>query len=167
MTLEPLDTPERLRLAAEWLSQKENTQWLDFGDSRQKVTPEWLKLAVQRGAQAVRIFTSDDGAPIGVVGLGNINRDFRTATLWVILGDKSAGRRGYATRAVSRMVGIGFRELGLNAINTWVVEHNPSLRVAERSGFRPFGRQRQCHYIDGRAYDRIWFDMLSSEHREL
>jgi RimJ/RimL family protein N-acetyltransferase len=167
MTLEPLDTPERLRLAAEWLSRRENAQWLDFGDGRQAVTPEWLKLAMQRGTQAARLFTADDGTPIGVVGLGNVNREFGTATLWVVLGDKSAGRRGYASRAVSRMLGVGFGELGLQSINTWIVEHNPSVGVAERAGFRAFGRQRRCHRIDGQAYDRLWYDLLASEHREI
>jgi RimJ/RimL family protein N-acetyltransferase len=47
------------------------------------------------------------------------------------------------------------------------VDHNPSLRTIERLGFRFIGRQRQCHYIDGRLYDRLLFDLLASEHREL
>jgi RimJ/RimL family protein N-acetyltransferase len=59
-----------------------------------------------------------------------------------------------------------FRDLGLHTVNTWVVEHNPSLRIIERLGFRLIGRQRQSHCIDGRAYDRLLFDLLASEHRE-
>jgi RimJ/RimL family protein N-acetyltransferase len=62
------------------------------------------------------------------------------------------------------MLTLGFRELGLQAIQTWIVEHNPSVRVAERVRFRPIGRQRRCHYIDGIPYDRLWFDLLASEH---
>lgn len=164
MKLVPLDTPERLKLVAGWLAQKENYQWLDFGDGRQRLSPEWLKIAIQRGTDVVRIFTSNDGAPIGVVALGHVNPDFKTANLWVVLGDKSFAGRGYASRAVSSMLTLGFRELGLHAISTWIVEHNPSVRVAERVKFRPIGRQRQCHCIDGRAYDRLWFDLLASEH---
>jgi RimJ/RimL family protein N-acetyltransferase len=64
------------------------------------------------------------------------------------------------------MLTVGFVELGLRAIHTWVVEGNPSIRVIERMRFRPVGRQRQCHYIDGRSYDRLWFDLLASEHEE-
>ena len=150
---------------AGWLARKENYQWLDFGDGRQVVSPEWLKIAVQRGSQVVRIFTADEeGVLIGVVGLSNVNPSFKSATLWTVLGDKSYAGRGYATRAVSGMLTLGFEELGLHAINTWIVEHNPSIRVAERVRFRPMGRQRQCHYIDGRPYDRFWFDLLASEH---
>ena len=159
------DRPEWLTLVAEWLARKENYQWLDFGDGRQIASPEWLKIAMQRGTQVLRMFTSDSGeTPIGVVGLGNVNRHFKSGTLWVVLGDKAYAGQGYASRAVSGMLTIGFDEIGLRAINTWIVENNPSIRVAERVMFRPIGRQRQCHYIDGHAYDRLWFDLLASEH---
>jgi RimJ/RimL family protein N-acetyltransferase len=162
------DSPERVRLIAGWLTRKENSQWLDFGDGRQLVSPEWLTIAMQRRTYVFRLFTSDaDDRPIGVVALGNINPHFKTANIWVVLGDRAYERQGYATRATAAMLTLGFRELGLRAIHTWIVEHNPSIYVAERVRFRPMGRQRQCHYIDGRAYDRLWFDLLASEHEDL
>jgi hypothetical protein len=52
-------------------------------------------------------------------------------------------------------------------INTWAVDHNQSLRIIERLGFRFIGRHRQCHCIDGRLHDRLLFVLLASEHREL
>jgi RimJ/RimL family protein N-acetyltransferase len=39
--------------------------------------------------------------------------------------------------------------------------------VADRVKFRPIGRQRQCHLIDGHLYDRLWYDLLPSEHQEI
>jgi len=168
MQLTPLNSPEDLQLVVGWLTQKENYQWLDFGDGRQLVSPEWLKIAMQRGTYVLRLFTSDvDDVPVGVVGLGNVNPHFKTANIWIVLGDKSQKRRGYASRATSMMLTLGFRELGLRAIHTWIVEGNPSIYVAERVGFRPMGRQRESHYIDGRAYDRLWFDLMASEHKEI
>jgi RimJ/RimL family protein N-acetyltransferase len=166
--LKPLDSREELQLVAGWLADKDNYQWLDFGDGRQVVTPEWLKIATQRGTYVIRLFTPDDSDhPIGVVAFSNINVHFKTANFWTLLGDKTYARRGYATRATSRMLTLGFTELGLLSIHTWVVEHNPSVEVARRAGFRAIGRQRQCHYIDGRAYDRLWFDVIASEHQEI
>jgi len=165
MQLKRLESPDDFRLVAGWLSLKENYQWLDFGDGRQLVSPEWLAIAMQRGSYVIRLFTSDAGdVPIGVVGLGSINPHFKTANVWIVLGDKSYAGQGYASRALSMMLTLGFTELGLGAIHTWIVEHNPSVQVAARVRFRPAGRQRQCHYIDGRAYDRLWFDLLASEH---
>ena len=76
-------------------------------------------------------------------------------------------RQGYASRATSAMLTLGFTRARARAIHTWIVEHNPSVERRRRVGFRPIGRQRQCHYIDGRAYDRLWFDLLASEHEEI
>ena len=167
MKLVPPDTPERLQLVVGWLSLKENYQWLDFGDGRQLVGADWLKIAMQRGTHVVRVFTSDDDAPIGVVGLTNVNAHFKTANIWVVLGEKAYAGQGYASRATSKMLTLGFTRLGLRSIHTWIVEHNPSVHVAKHVGFKPIGRQRQCHSIDGRVYDRLWFDLLAHEHEEI
>ena len=168
MRLKSPDSPDEMRLVAWWLGQKENYQWLDFGGGRQTVSPEWLKMAMQRGTYAIRLFTPDqDDRPIGVTALGDINPQFRTANYWVILGDKAYAQRGYASRATSAMLTIGFRDFGLLAINTWIVDGNPSIGVVRRVKFRPVGRQRQCHQIDGRTYDRLWFDLLAVEHEEI
>jgi RimJ/RimL family protein N-acetyltransferase len=167
MKLLPVDSPELLELAAAWLAREENYRWLDFGGGKQIVTPALLKVMTQRDTHFLRLYTNDSDAPIGIVGLNNVDRSFRTGTLWGATGEKAFRHRGYGTFAASRFLTLAFKELELRTVNTWVVEHNPSARVLERLNFRFFGRQRQCHRIDGRFYDRLFFDLLASEHREL
>ncbi len=168
MKLLPLDTPEILEVVTSWLAQKENYQWLDFGNGRPIVTPALLKVMSQRGTHFLRAYTSDrDDTPIGIVGLNGVDHAFKTATFWGASGEKSFRNRGYSTIASSKLMTLAFRDLGLHAVNTWAVDHNPSLRTIERLGFRFIGRQRQCHYLDGRPYDRLLFDLLASEHREI
>ena len=168
MKLLPLDSPEIFELVAGWLARKENHQWLDFGDGRQPFTPTLLKIMAQRETHFMRVYTSDqDDTLIGIVGLTHVDRAFETAMFWGVSGEKSFRNRGYSTIASSKLMTLAFRDLGLHTITTWAVEHNPSVRVIERLGFRFVGRQRQCHYIDGRLYDRLLFDLLASEHREL
>lgn len=167
MKLRPLDSPDVIALAASWLARREVYQWLDVGDGRQVLTPEWLKIMSQRDSHALRVFMDPEDKPIGIVGLSEINRHFKTGRIWVLVGDKSFGVRGHATRASSKMLTFAFEELGLQAVNTWIVEGNPSVRIAKRLGFSFIGRQRQCHYIDGRACDRLWFDLLATEHKEI
>ena len=165
--LRPLDSPALLQQAVDWLNQKDNAQWLDFGDGCQTVSTAWLRIGMQRGTYVVRLFTSDtDDTPIGVVGLSNVHPHFKTANIWIVLGDKSYANRGCGSEAASKMLTLGFTELGLRAINTWIAEPNHSIRIAERLKFRFIGRQRQCHVIDGRPYDRLLFDLLASEHTE-
>ena len=168
MKLLPLDRPELLELVAGWLARKENYQWLDFGNGRQPITPALLKIMTQRETHFLRVYTSSrDDAPIGICGLNSVDRTFKTAVFWAVAGEKSFGLRGYSNIASSKFLSLAFGELGLHVISTWAVENNPSLRGLERLGFRFVGRQRQCHYIDGRPYDRLLFDLLASEHREL
>src|SRR5437588_2270812 len=168
MKLLPLDTPDILQLVAGWLARKENHQWLDFGNGRQIVTPALLKIMTQRESHFLRAYTAPrDDTPVGIAGLNSVDRAFKTATFWAVAGEKSFRTRGYGTIASSKFLSLAFRELGLHVINTWAVETNASLRGLGRLGFRFIGRQRQCHYIDGQLYDRLLFDLLASDHREL
>ena len=168
MRLLPLVAPDVLELAAGWLGRKENYQWLDFGTGRQVVTPALLRIMTQRETHFMRVYTwGRDDAPIGIVGLNSVDRSSGTATLWAVAGEKSFSVRGYVSLATSKFLTLAFRELGLRAINTWIVDCNPSLRSLQRLNFRFIGRQRQCHVIDGRLHDRLLFDLLAPEHREL
>jgi RimJ/RimL family protein N-acetyltransferase len=167
MKLLPLDRPEFLDLVAGWLSRPENYQWLNFG-SGQVITAALVRIMAQRESHFLRVYTADrDDVPIGVLGLNSVDRTLKTATFWGASGEKSFRNRGYSTFASSKFLTLAFRELALQAINTWAAEHNPSLRTIERLGFRYIGRLRQSHYIDGRPCDRLLFDLLASEHREL
>jgi len=168
MKLLPLDKPETIELVASWLAQKENYQWLGFGEGIQLVTPALLKIMAQQETHFLRAYTTArDDTPIGIAGLNNVSRRFKTGTLRGATGEKSFHSRGYATLAGSKLLTLALRELGLHSVNTWVVDHNPSLRLVERLRFQFVGRQRQCHYIDGRAQDRLLFDLLAGEHKEL
>ena len=167
MKLLPLDKPELFEQAASWLARKENHQWLDFGNGRPSFTPALLRIMAQRETHFLRLYTSDhDDVPIGILGLNSVDRVFKTATFWGTSGDKSFRNRGYSTLASAKFLALAFRDLGLHAINTWAVDRNPSIRIIVRLGFRFIGRQRQCHYIDGRLCDRLMFDLLASECRE-
>ncbi|PYS95470.1 MAG: hypothetical protein DMF50_08620 [Acidobacteria bacterium] len=168
MNLRPLDTPEVIRTVADWMARKENYRWLDFGTGKQVLTAEWLKILTQRDSEVLRVFTADEGGPpIGLVALSDVDRYSRTARIWTVLGEKTLRGQGHAARGASRLLTYGFRELGLHSVNTWIVEHNPSVHIAERLGFKLIGRQRQCHYMNERFYDRLWFDLLAPEHREI
>jgi RimJ/RimL family protein N-acetyltransferase len=167
MKLLPLASAELIELAASWLGNPENYKWLDFGNGVQRVTAVTLKIMSQRDIHVFRVFTADDGeVPIGVVGLTNVDRNFKTGSLWAVLGNKRYG--GSTTEACARMLTLGFTELGLEAINAWTLETNrPAQRVLERLHFKYIGRQRRCHWIDGRPLDRLLFDQLATEHQDV
>ena len=164
MQLLPIDSPALMNLATSWLGEKDNYQWLDFGDGRQIVTPQLLKIMLQRNTHFLRMYTNFDGVPIGIVALNSIDRRSGTGTFWGLTGDKSFRNRGYGSIAAGRFLTLAFGELDLHSMNTWAVEHNPSRKIIERLGFRLVGQQRQCHRMNGELYDRVFYDLLASEH---
>ena len=168
MMLRPLVAAADFELAAGWLQRKENHQWLDFGNGRQRFTPTLLRIMAQRDTHFIRLYCMpSDDTPIGIVALQNVDHHMCSATLWGLAGEKSFRYRGWGQVAASRLLTLAFQELRLQSVNTWIVAHNPSQRRVRRLGFRYVGRQRQCHFIDGKAYDRLLFDLLASEHRGL
>jgi RimJ/RimL family protein N-acetyltransferase len=162
----PLDSDAAIELVAGWLGKYDNYKWLDFGNGVQRLTPVAIKIMTQRRLHEFRIYTADDGdVPVGVVGLTNVDRSFKTASLWAVLGNKRYG--GYTLPACSAMLTVGFTELGLEAISAWTLETNiPAQRVLEALHFRSIGRLRRCHYIDGRPFDRLLYDLLATEHQD-
>jgi len=165
--LRPLDSTDLLELASHWLARKENYQWLDFGGGKQIVTPALLKIMTQRDTHFLRVYAAEDDRPIGILGLNNVDRAAGSGTLWCVTGESEYRNRGYATFACSQFLTLAFRELGLRTVNTWAVEGSPFSSVLKRLNFRYYGRRRQCHLVDGRVHDRLYFDLLANEHREV
>lgn len=157
--------PAALRRVAGWLADGANARWLDFGNGVHTLTLPALTLMTKRPGHVLRIFTADDtDEAAGLVAFSDIAHDVGTATLWYVLGAREHAGRGLTTRAVSRLLATGFAELGLVAVSAWAVEGNVgSVRVLERNGFRLVGRQRRCHVMDGRRYDRLLYDLLAGE----
>ena len=163
MELLPIDE-DTLGLVVAWLAAPENHKWLDFGMGRQIVPAPMLKLMAAHKHNCLRLFAPEpDQRPIGVVALSDISQ-FRTATLWYLLGNRDYQGRGLTTLAVSKILDIGFQQLELNAVQAWTAASNKgSQRVLLKNGFQPAGRFRQAHVVDGVAEDRLLFDLQAAD----
>jgi len=166
MELRPLRHND-IKLVSEWMSEKANYQWLDFGAGRQILNAASIMVMSKRPLHCFRLFApSGHGAAAGLVALSNITATFKSARLWYVLGDKRQSGRGYTSNAVGKMLTLAFTELELETVNAWALEQNKaSIRVLTKNGFRLIGRQRRCHAVDGELLDRLWFDILASEHQ--
>ncbi len=162
-TLIPLDT-DHIEPTAEWLARAENYKWLDFGGGRQIIEPAALSFMMQRDTHDLRLYTDEAGVPIGLVALSDISHDFLTAILWYVVGEKSHSSRGLTSKAVQQMLEITLTDHKLHCVYAWALASNPpSIRILERNGFQRVGAVRQCHVVDGKRQDRIYFDLLSDE----
>lgn len=165
MMLRPVGV-EEMDLVYGWLTDPENSKWLDFAHGR-PLHVLALRVMLRDERYVLRLFGPGEAdPPVGLVALSDVNPRHGTAGLWYVLGDRLQRGRGWTTRAVSSLLDHGFGDLGLASVNAWTVEANvASRRILERNGFRLIGRQRACHWLDGRRADRLWFDLLSTEYR--
>jgi RimJ/RimL family protein N-acetyltransferase len=165
MKLLPIENKD-IPLVCQWLS-RASGEWLEFGIA--EFTPLAVKLLMNRKDEIFRLFTSDDepALPIGIVVLSNVNRKYKSASMWAVLGQSEMSKRGYTCRALIEILKIAFFEQDIESINCWLVDGNrASLRLLEILGFHYVGRQRRCHLIQQQWRDRLHFDLLRSEFEE-
>lgn len=166
MEVRPLE-PSEAGLVAQWLASEDIAKWLDLGDGG-TVSPLGLKIMMKKESNVFWTYTADDSdAPIGLVALSGINRKHQSAMFWAFMGEQGLVSRGYTSRASRKLLRHAFEVLGLRSVHAWVAEVNhPCLRMVSKLGFREMGRQRDCHLLDGRYVDRLWFDIVAAELRE-
>lgn len=110
------------------------------------------------------IVTLNEDKLIGTVGLENYDSINRTAVLGIFIGDKDYRSKGYGTEAIQLILDYGFNYLNLNNIKLDLMSFNErALKCYKKCGFKEYGRRRKCKYINGKYYDSIEMDILSSE----
>lgn len=105
----------------------------------------------------------DRGVLVGFAGLFDIDSDFRSAEIgyWI---DAAEEGRGLAHRAALALLRHAFDELELHRVALKCAATNiPSIRVAERLGFRLEGRLLKADRIGDEWVDFLIYGMLDEE----
>ncbi len=162
ISISPIE-PDLFALAARWLADSDINRWLTSEWRGRAAEPAMLAIAVR--AKKNRIFAvRQDGDPVGLVGLADIDPMDRCAMAWYLLGDPSRAGKGVITDAVGQMCRTAFDEMGLRSVYAWIMEPNDkSRRVLEKNGFRPAGRLRHAADLDGKPVDRVYFDLTPDD----
>jgi ribosomal-protein-alanine N-acetyltransferase len=110
------------------------------------------------------IFTHDDDALVGGVGLSNVRRGVsETASLGYWIGEPVA-RRGLMTAALPLVLDFSFDRLRLHRVEAACLPSNvPSRAVLARTGFREEGYARKYLCIAGKWQDHLLFAMLRED----
>jgi RimJ/RimL family protein N-acetyltransferase len=130
-------------------------QWFEILDSM-RLADAGFDLAITRAA---------DGAPLGAIGIGALDRMLASATIGYWLARDARGH-GYVSRSVRLLAGWGFDELRLARMAlTTDPENLASQRVAERCGFTLEGCLRSHMLIrhSGQRRDSLVFGLLPGE----
>jgi RimJ/RimL family protein N-acetyltransferase len=130
---------------------------------------DWIERAA-RGQDPsqlmLAICLAKDGRHIGNCGLEAIDRDNRTATLGIFIGERDCHGKGLGEEAVRALCGYAFDELDLRKIRLDVYTTNPGAeRTYTRVGFRREGLLREEVFRRGKPLDVIRMGLLKEDLR--
>ena len=108
------------------------------------------------------IITEDLGH-IGFIALHQINWRHRTCQGGIVIGERRAWGRGFATDAVRVRTRFAFEQLGLHRIEGHTI-HDAMRRVYEKCGYRHEGVARQKIWREGRWFDADLFAILDADY---
>jgi RimJ/RimL family protein N-acetyltransferase len=106
----------------------------------------------------------ENGRHIGFISLENVDLMSRSASGGLVIGERDAWGRGYATDAVRVRSRFAFDQLGLHRIEGHTICPAMS-RVYEKCGYVREGMARQKLWRDGRWHDAALYALLDSDPR--
>ena len=151
-------------------------RWInDFGTTRtlgvsprpmtlEQETAWYEQAAVDDARTGFTIYERATGRPIGNCGLHAVDLANRRTMVGIMIGEPDARGRGYGTEAMRLLLDYAFTVLGLHNVMLTVVEYNGAgRRCYEKVGFREMGRRRESRWYNGRFWDEIRMDILTTE----
>ncbi|WP_336773194.1 GNAT family N-acetyltransferase [Paenibacillus sp. MMO-58] len=123
-----------------------------------------ISAAQQGQAYFYGIFLTESDELIGRIALTSVSWGvFRNAYMGYFI-DQAHNGRGYATAAVSAVVGKAFNELQLHRIQAGVMPRNErSIRVLQKAGFRQEGLAQRYLKINGQWEDHFLFAITKED----
>ncbi len=148
-----------------WMNDPEVTRFLEIRfvpHSKEDIAAYVERSRHDRTNVFLAIVRREDGAHIGNVRLGAINWIHRTAELALVIGEKSAWGRGYATETIALVVDYGFRVLNLHKVSAGCYGPNEgSIRAFLKAGFTEEARRPQHFFSNGRYVDHVWLGIVN------
>jgi len=164
--LVPVDRSVHFDNALRWMNDPDVTRFLLHSAG---VTPgmeeEWFQKAQKRDTDYAWAIHDDRNRHIGFTGLHRIEWRDRRAVSGIIIGDKEAWGRGYATDAMRVRTKFGFEVLNLHRIESEaLIENIASQRALEKAGYKREGVFRKRVWIEGQWHDTIRYAILDEDY---
>jgi [ribosomal protein S5]-alanine N-acetyltransferase len=143
-----------------WLADPDVNRYLEtrFQHHSQADIVRYIE-AMRKAADAVflAIVRRADDVHLGNLRLGEIDRYHKTATVALLIGEKTAWGQGYGSEAIALAGRYAFDALGLRKLTARVYANNlGSLQAFLNAGWTREGMQLQQFVSDGEVVDGIW-----------
>jgi RimJ/RimL family protein N-acetyltransferase len=120
------------------------------------IDPEKLPEMFRMREGRVLAILSKDKALVGLVAVGNFHEFNRTASIMVLVGDRSEWNRGYGTDTVRTVTAFAFQDLNLNCLEAVIPEFNArALKMFAKVGYQIEGTLRSRFYGRGKYWNMV------------
>ena len=156
-----------LPLFVRWLNDPEVSYWLSMSEGPAlTLESERLWYDEMRGdaAQVIWCIETEEGQPIGNLGLHAVDEAQGRATLGIVICEKEFWGRGYGAEAIRQVLRYAFTELELRRVALHVDEDNArGIRCYEKCGFVREGLLRAHRLRRGRPVDGVAMAVLRED----
>jgi len=165
--LSPLSAEDELGTYCEWVNDQETTVFM--GSGKYPLTVADLKNYIMsfqgsRNGMLLGVFLKKELKHIGNVTLQQADHKDRRAEIGILLGDKKARGKGYATETLGILARHSFNKLNLNKLTAGIVKGNDASQKAfAKAGFKVEGTLREHFYLNGEYIDCIRMGLLRRE----
>lgn len=136
---------------------------MNLGVARGAEEEFFRRVETERETQLVWAILDERESHVGFIDLRAIHWRHRSATGGILIGERSAWGKGYATDAVKVRTRFAFETLGLHRVEGHTV--NPAMeRVYAKAGYRREGTARQKIWRGGRWLDVGLFAILECDY---
>ena len=154
---------------ARWTNQIDVRRGQDYlGISTPERAEKWVDDMIKEGSEGkpktveFTIYDRSDGAPVGTVGLLDIEYAHGIAGFGIEIGERRG--TGLGTEATRLVLDYGFHVLHLRNVMLEVLDWNAAgLAAYERAGFRRIGIRRRAVMSRGRRTDLVLMDAVPED----
>lgn len=159
MTLRTLTAKDVNEEYVSWLNDPEVNRYMEsrYTDHKYKDVIAYVeRISNQPKHFLFGLFVSLGGRQIGNIKLDVTDFRHERGVIGLMIGDRNAWGRGYATEAIEAVTCYGFAQLGLQKISAGCYESNHgSKRAFEKAGFKVEGFLRS-HVETGQGREGVW-----------
>ncbi|RJQ23944.1 MAG: N-acetyltransferase [Nitrospiraceae bacterium] len=165
--LGPLTGEAKMEGYVSWLNNQETT--LFMGSGRFPMDDEDIKKYIaafskSKDGMILGIFLKKPARHIGNITLHMIDWRNSNAEIGVMIGDKKARGKGYATEAIHLVADHAFNKLNLHKLYTGMIKGNEASRRAfEKADFKIEGILKEHFYLNGEYLDCYRLGILRKE----
>ncbi len=132
-------------------------------------TETWFEALNLRSLNQRYIIETPGEGTIGSANLVAINWKDRNAEHGLLIGNKDAQGKGYAVDTIMAIMKYAFEELGLNRLDTTIIEYNePSINLySNKCGWKKEGEQRNWYFRKNKYWSRLFYGITKDDYAEL